>query len=131
MTPQELRERTAAFAERVEAFTRPLMRRLETRNAALQLSRASSSVGSNYRAAGRARSHSEFTAKLGTVLEEVDESQYWLQHLHRCSLVKPQDVQPLLAEVDELVAIFTTANQTARRREDEDNDRPRGPRRRK
>src|SRR5262245_12853472 len=108
MTPKELRERTADFAVRVEAFSRPLLKRLETREAALQLSRSSSSVASNYRAAGRSRSHAEFTAKLGTVLEEADETQFWLEHLHRCGLVRPEEAKPLLAEAGELVAIFTT-----------------------
>ncbi len=119
MTPQELRERTAEFAERIEAVTRPLLRNVETREAVLQLRDASSSVASNYRAAGRARSHAEFTAKIGTVLEEADESQFWLQHLNRCGLVKPDEAKPLLAEAGELVAIFTRATETAKKREDD------------
>jgi four helix bundle protein len=84
-----------------------------------QLLAASNSVASNYRAAGRARSHAEFTAKIGVVLEEADESQHWLQHLERCRLADSDRIAPLLAEATELVAIFTSSTKTARQGEDE------------
>jgi four helix bundle protein len=89
MTPKELRARTAAFAKAVNLFCQPLLHRLETRPAAEQLVDASSSVGSNHRAAGRARSHAEFTAKIGIVDEEADESLYWLEYLKDCRARPP------------------------------------------
>ena len=115
MTPQELRDRLAALAQAVEAFSRPLLSHIETRDQALQLRRASSSAAANHRAAGRGRSHAEFTSKIGTALEEADETLFWLEHLSDCDLASPTELKPLLLEARELVAILTTSTHTARR----------------
>jgi four helix bundle protein len=50
-------------------------------HAADQFYRASSSATSNYCAAKRGRSTAEFIAKLGTVVEEIDEAVRWLEHM--------------------------------------------------
>ncbi len=131
MTPKELRARTAEFARVINAFCRPLLRRPETRAIADQLLDASSSVASNHRAAGRGRSHAEFTAKIGIVNEEADESLFWLEHLRDCRLVTPAEVADLILEAGELSAIFTTSAKTARAREEADRAaKRRRPRRR-
>jgi four helix bundle protein len=114
MQPQELRDRLAAFARAVEGFSRPLLHKIETRDTAIQLRRASSSAAANHRAAGRGRSHAEFTSKLSTALEEADESLFWLEHLTACGLAPEQDLQKLIAESQELVAILTASVRTAR-----------------
>ncbi len=57
---------------------------------ARQLIRSGTSVGANYRAACRARSHAEFIAKLGIVEEECDESLYWMEMLVESGLVRPK-----------------------------------------
>jgi four helix bundle protein len=119
MTAEILRKRTAAFAKEVDAFASPLLDKVRTRETAEQLLRSSSSVASNYRAAGRARTHTEFTSTLGTVLQEADESQYWLQHLGTCRLADPGQLAPLLGEATELVAIFTKSFATAQKNEAE------------
>ena len=119
MTPKELRARSAAFAEAVNAFCQPLLRRLETRAAAEQLLDASSSVAANHRAAGKGRSHTEFTAKIGTVAEEADESVYWLEYLRTCRLVPEADAAPLLDEATQLMKIFGKSAKTARLREEQ------------
>jgi four helix bundle protein len=54
-----------------------------------QLLRAATSVGANYRAAGRARSKAEFVAKIGIVVEEADETIFWLECLMESGIVKP------------------------------------------
>jgi four helix bundle protein len=115
----------------VDAFAGPLVNSARTREVAEQLLGSSSSMASNYRAAGRARSHAEFTAKIGVVLEEADESQHWLQHLDACRLADADHIAPLLAEATELVAIFTSSAKTARQAEDERRRRGPGRRRRK
>jgi hypothetical protein len=68
----------------------------------------------------RARSHVEFTARLGIVLEEADESELWLDVCHIKSMGEERQRTPLLAESRELVAIFSKACVTARH-----NDRTR------
>jgi four helix bundle protein len=116
MTPDELRARLAMFAVAVEAFSRPLLAKADTRDQAVQLRRASSSAAANHRAAGRGRSHAEFAAKLGIALEEADEAQYWLTYLKDCGLAAAKDINPLLQEANELVAILTASLHTAKRK---------------
>lgn len=85
---------------------------------ARQLLRSATSVGANYRAACRARSRREFTAKIGIVTEEADESLYWLEILVETGLMDEAKLKNLIQEADELTAIFTTASYTARQNRD-------------
>jgi len=91
---------------------------LRDRHAADQLTRASSSVAANYRACCRARSHTEFTSKIGLVAEEADESLGWLEHLRDCAFVDRDAVAPLLQEARELTKILGGSYATARKREE-------------
>lgn len=70
-----------------------------------QLVRSGTSVGANYRAALRARSDKEYIAKINIVLEEADESVFWLEIIQD---KKWHNVENLLKEADELTAIFVT-----------------------
>jgi four helix bundle protein len=115
VTPQELRERLAAFARDVAVFARPLFDRLETQDIARQLTRAAASVAEHHRAAGRGRSHAEFTSKIGTALQEADEAVYWLEHLKATGFVRSDELDDLLARGRENVAILTSSVRTARR----------------
>jgi len=76
--------------------------------------RSATSVGANYRAACRARSRAEFTAKLGVVEEEADETLYWLELLEESGLVKGQLLRDLMNEAGELVAIFAASRMTVK-----------------
>jgi four helix bundle protein len=118
MSPQELRDRLEAFAVHADALAAPLLASPVTRNTADQLIRSSSSAASHHRAAGRARSHAEFTAKIGTALEEADEALAWVRHLVACGRVQVSDAEPLIAEAVELVKILTTSCRTAQRNEE-------------
>jgi four helix bundle protein len=111
--PQDLRDRTEAFALRVVRFCEGVAERWSSRRIAEQLFDAGTAVGANYRAARRARSDREFVSKIGVVLEESDESVYWLSLLKRSHLAAGQDLDSLLTEANELTAIFTTAHKTA------------------
>jgi four helix bundle protein len=79
-----------------------------------QLLRSATSVGANYRAACRAQSRAEFAAKLSIVVEEADESLYWLEILSESGLVKPERLRELIKEADELVAIATSSGKTVK-----------------
>ena len=124
MNPKELQERTFQFALSAYAFARPLLRSIETQHVAQQLIRASSSVASNHRAAGLARSRKEFVSKLGTVREESDESEFWLLFVKRARLSSEPRSEELLLESHELAAIFRAAYRTARRRKRGRDDPP-------
>jgi four helix bundle protein len=95
-----------------------------------QLTHSGTSVAANYRAACRARSKAEFAAKIGVVLEEADESLFWLEIIAECGYDKGSPsatrlVQDLLKEADELVAIFVASNITCRESLTRDRQRAR------
>jgi four helix bundle protein len=114
MTPKELQARTKSFALRVIRLVDALPRSTASQVIGRQLLRAATSVGANYRAACRAQSHAEFAAKLSIVVEEADESLYWLELLQESRLIKPEQLAELLREANELLAISVAARKTAK-----------------
>jgi four helix bundle protein len=79
-----------------------------------QLFRAASGTAANYRSACRGKSKPDFIAKLGTVIEEADEAEFWLELIGRANLAPAESVRSLQQEAGELVAIFTQAQKTAK-----------------
>ena len=73
-----------------------------------QLIRSSTSVAANYRAVCRARSDRERYAKLCIVVEEADETQFWLEILVESDLIKIAEVLNIQQEVQEIVKVMTT-----------------------
>ena len=71
-------------------------------------------MAANYRAACRARSRAEFIAKLGTVVEESDESVYWLEYIVASGLLPPSAVAQQLDEARQLRSIFAASLGTSR-----------------
>jgi four helix bundle protein len=110
----DLRKRTKDFALRVIRVVESLPRKRSADIIGGQLLRAGTSVGSNYRAACRARSPAEFRAKLGIVEEEADESVYWLELLIESGLVAESKLRNLLEEANELLAIMVASINTSR-----------------
>lgn len=76
--------------------------------------RLGTSIGANYRAAGRARSKAEFISKMGVVVEEADETVFWIECLVESGIVKSELLADLLSEANELLAIFAASQRTAR-----------------
>src|ERR1039457_4485728 len=99
---EALKVRTKDFALRVLRLYRSLPRTEEARVLGTQLLRSSTSIGANYRAACRGRSRAEFVAKLGIVLEEADETVFWLELLLEGGIVKSEKLDDLLKEAQEL-----------------------------
>ena len=81
MNHQNLQIRTKQFALQVIQFCERLPNDETSKILKRQLLRAGCSVGANYRAACRAKSKPAFISKMGDVLEEADESGYWLELL--------------------------------------------------
>ena len=71
-------------------------------------------MGANYRAACRGRSKADFISKLGIVLEETDESHYWMEIIVETEIMKPDLLAPLMTEANELVSIFVSSLNTAK-----------------
>ena len=113
--PEELRDRTKAFALRVIRLFRSLPYKTDTQVLGKQLLRCGTSVAANYRAVCRARSKAEFIARLGIAAEEADEAVLWLELLIESGIVKSEMTEELLKEARELAAILTASRQTAKR----------------
>ena len=113
MTPQELKKRTQQSALRVFRLVEALPGTYASKAIAMQLVRSGSSIGANYRAACRGRSKAEFCAKLGTVIEEADESAHWLELIIEGNLLEAAKVQPLLNEANELCAIMVASRKSS------------------
>ena len=71
-------------------------------------------MGANYQAAGRSRSDREFIARLGVVVEESDESCFWLWLLIATNIKPGKDSERLLDETTELLRIFSASHRTAK-----------------
>ena len=114
MDEKELKERTKQFALRIMKLLDALPNTVSWRAIANQLVRAGTSVGANYRAACRGRSKAEFIAKLGVVIEEADECEYWLELIMDDKLLPEDNVKLLHQEAHELAAIFVASVRTAK-----------------
>ncbi|HWB61533.1 MAG TPA: four helix bundle protein [Chthoniobacteraceae bacterium] len=115
MDKADLKIRTKAFGLRALKLVRHLPRDVAGKVVAHQLTRSALSVGANYRAACRGRSRAEFLSKLGIVLEESDESAYWMEIICDDGMLPPKKVSALLQEANELTAIFFAATTSARK----------------
>ena len=111
---EQLRDWTKRFALRIIRLFRHLPRTVDAQVLGKQLLRSGTSIGANYRAAGRARSKAEFIAKMGIVVEEADETIFWIECLVESGIVRPDLLRELLSEANELVSIFVASRKTAR-----------------
>jgi four helix bundle protein len=110
-----LKDRTKKFALRVIRVIRSLPSGAEGRIIGHQLLRSGISVAANYRAVCRARSRAEFVAKPSIVIEEADESAFWLELLVDAGLISEAKMKDLKSEANQLVAIFNASRMTARK----------------
>ena len=108
-------DRTRAFALRVFKLCSALPNTPESWHMRDQLFRCATSVAANYRAALRAKSDRDYLNKLKICEEESDESDFWMDLLVACELVKQYKVEPLMKEANELTAIITASIITKRR----------------
>ncbi|MBI1874731.1 MAG: four helix bundle protein [Acidobacteria bacterium] len=111
---EELKRRTAEFARRVIGLCGTVPPTQAGIRLTGQLIDAATSVAGNYRAACRARSRAEFTAKIGVVAEEADECVGWLELMVSVKLLSAESARWELDEARELAAIFAASFRTAR-----------------
>src|ERR1035438_8775308 len=107
-----LKLRTKDFALRILRLYRSLPRTEKARILGKQLLRSSTSIGANYRGACRGRSRAEFVAKLGIVLEEADETVFWLELFQEGNIFPAEKMKDLVQEANELVSIFVSSVRT-------------------
>lgn len=113
---EEFKKRTKIFALRVIKLYQSLPNNVEAQILGKQLLRAATSVAANYRAACRARSSAEFVSKIGIVLEESDESLFWLEVLEEAGIVPAKRLTQLKQEANELTAILTTIRKSSQKK---------------
>ena len=102
--------KTKQMAVDVLKLTDTLISSKSSSNIAFQIIKSASSTGANYRAACKARSENEFYSKMSIVLEEADETLYWLEIIEELNLVDNEaELQRLQNECLEIVKVVTAA----------------------
>jgi four helix bundle protein len=113
MTNDELIERTMDFAVRILRMAEKLPRTTGGQVVARQVTRSGTSVAANYRAALRGKSRADFINKITIVLEEADETGFWIDFAGRAKLLPRNRLNPLRDEAEQLVRIFNATRATA------------------
>jgi len=114
MNSTEMKGRTKEFAKKIIELCRALPNNREGRLIGNQVFKSGTSVAANYRAACRGRSKAEFVSKLGIVLEEGDETLFWLELINEMKICDENLVPSLMQECDEIVAIVVSSIKTAK-----------------
>ena len=115
MDRKELQRRTKKFHVDVIRLCEGFPRNAAGFETAKQLIRSAGSVGANYRATVRAKSTDDFIYKIEIVLEEADESHYWLEVVKEAEIKTGFEVERLIIEANELTAIFAATDKTSKR----------------
>ena len=116
---KDLKKRTKEFAHRCVKLSLALPETDLGKHIRRQLIRCSTSVASNYRAACIAQSRADFASKLSIVIEEADESCFWMEFIIEERLLNEGQVVALLKEGRELTAIFVKSRKTTKDRSSE------------
>jgi len=117
MTSQELKNRSKKFAIDIVRLTNELPHKAIGWNVSNQITRSAISVAANYRAVCRAKSDKDFISKMETVIEECDETQFWLELIEELTLVQSlNEVKRHWKEADELTSIFVSSVKTVKNR---------------
>ena len=112
---RKLQNRTKAFTVSIIAFFTELPKTEVARTIGRQFLRSGTSVAANYRAACRARSSADFISKISIVLEETDETLFWLELLVEADVIGESGCRVLRIECNELLKIFAASLATAKR----------------
>lgn len=116
MDSKALKKRTKEFAHRCVKLALSLPRSALGSHVKQQLIKCSTSVAANYRSSLLAQSKAAFIAKISIVIEEADESEFWLEFIVDEKLMEKKKVLPLLNEAHELSSIFVSTRRTAQKR---------------
>ena len=111
---EELEKRTKLFALNVINFVAALPSNRTCQVLGRQLLKSGTSIGANYREAGRAQSHDDFIHKIAICEKESVETQYWFELFLEGKLAQLEKCDELCKEASELLAIFVASGRTAR-----------------
>jgi four helix bundle protein len=117
MNSNQLKIRTKKFAKEIIHLVNDLPNNRVGWTITDQIVRSSTSVAANYRAVCRAKSSKDFVYKIAIVIEEADETQFWLEMIDELKLTNNKsEIERILKEANELVAIFVSSSKTAKKR---------------
>ena len=112
---EELADRLLAFAVKTVKIVRDLPQDAVGKHVSFQLLKSGTSPGANYEEARGAESARDFVHKLRISLKELKESRFWLKVIKEVPLMDKDQVDPLLRECEELIAIIAKSVSTARK----------------
>ena len=107
-------KRTLNFALRIIRFVSTFPRNTIADVLGRQLMKAGTSIGANYREPNGAESRDDFIHKIGIVQKEAGETRYWLELFQGAHIGDSQEIESLLSEASELLAIFVSSGKTAK-----------------
>jgi four helix bundle protein len=113
MKPNDLKARTKNFAHQCVKLAMGLPENNLGIHLTRQLIRCSTSVAANYRACCLSQSKKSFIAKISIVIEEADETGFWLEFISDEEIFSKEKIGPLLTEANELTSIFVASRKTA------------------
>jgi four helix bundle protein len=113
---EELKKRTKEFVHRCVKLALALPKSALGNHIKKQLIRCSSSVAANYRAALMAQTKAAFISKISIVIEEADESEFWMEFIMDEKMLERERVLPLFNEAHELASIFVSTRRTAQKK---------------
>ena len=106
------KKRTQEFSFRIIKLYKSVSGSVEGQVIGKQLLRSGTSVAANYHAACRARSKAEFLSKISIVVEEADESVFWMELLITTGIIPAKQIEPLLSEGCEILSVLSKAKKT-------------------
>ena len=116
MDSEDLKRRTKKFAHDCIKLSGLLPNIYLGNHIKGQLIRASTSVAANYRAVCLAQSKASFISKISIVIEEADETLFWLQFIKDEKLIENKKITSFINEANELVSIFIASRKTAQKK---------------
>jgi four helix bundle protein len=108
MANTDLKVRTKNYALSIIRLFSLLPKRVESQILGRQLLRSGTSVGAQYREATRAKSDADFISKIEGFLQELEESEYWLELLGESGFITPERLSSIRKETGELKGIFVS-----------------------
>ena len=113
---ENLKQRTRLFALRVIKLYQSLSKTAIDQIIGKQMLRSATSVAANYRAACRARSNADFYSKVCIVIEEADETMFWLELLWEAEIIKRELLQDLYQENEEILKIMVVSRKNSEKK---------------
>lgn len=109
-----MKKRTKQFAVDIILFCDSLKNTKASSVITYQIVKSATSTGANYRAACKSRSKNEFFSKICIVVEEADETEYWLKVIKDSNLSdNKNELQRLLSETLEIIKIMSKAKNSS------------------